>query len=342
MWGAVSRNDHGRDLQTKGLPSCVYVMWSARAGQFKIGEGDVKQRLGGHRTVLPDMEVVGAVVHPSSGAIEGQLHAHFKNARVGLSEMFEPTPDLVAWTERFRSRPNVAATLEEIPGSYSTPDLWPWSENGHLEVDRQTALDITTPYVPVVGSGEGQTSAISEDWYTPARYVEAVRELFGGRIDLDPASCPEANRTVQAEDIYTAEVDGLRHRWYGNVYLNPPWGRTGRVKKAFVRKALQAYAEGEINSAVLALNSNAATSAWFAPLFANPICFPNHRVTHFGPGGAGGNPNSGTVFVYLGPEPERFAAIFSQFGSVVPPAYPSLYDNSALAEDWDDEEEDAA
>lgn len=319
----------------------VYVMWSERAGHYKIGCGDVAERLKSHRTALPDVELVAAVTNPSAEAIEGQIHAYFTAARIGTSECFEPTPEVTRWVERFRTFPGVTSDVNGLGSSFSMPHIWPWADDYYgRDGEGQMSLSIATQYVPPQGSPtrDGQTSAISEDWYTPPPYIAAVRDVFYGRIDLDPASCSEANNTVQAEYIYTAEVDGLRQVWFGNVYVNPPWGKQGKAKVAFVRRAVAAYDAGEIRSAILALNSNATTSAWFAPLFRFPICFPNHRVAHYGPGGAGGSPNSGTVFVYIGPDEQRFADIFSQFGAVVPPAYATQRDASAFAENYDDEE----
>ena len=304
----------------------MYVMDSPTLSQYKIGTGDAASRLKKMRTGNPDMQFVAAVNQPSAAGMEKRLHSHFDHARVdpGL-EWFHKTDDVEAWVRAFAASPGTANRVEDIPLSFPHPSMWPWMPNYGPELpDGQMALDVQLAYSARIGSGEGQTSAISEDWYTPRPYVEAVRELYGGSIDLDPASCAEANLTVRADNIYTAEMDGMRHPWFGRVYLNPPWGKGGTAKNDLVEKAVVCYERGEIEAAVLALNSNATTSRWFQPLFSYPICFPNHRVRHMGPGGIGGSPNSGTVFIYLGPDVDRFVQIFSWFGRVVPPAYNSF------------------
>lgn len=50
--------------------------------------------------------------------------------------------------------------------------------------------------------------ASSNEWYSPAWIVEPARALMGA-FDLDPASCREANRIIQAERYYTKDDDGL-------------------------------------------------------------------------------------------------------------------------------------
>jgi hypothetical protein len=62
----------------------------------------------------------------------------------------------------------------------------------------------------------------NNEWYTPADYIEAAREVMGS-IDIDPASNDIAQETVKAAVYYTAETNGLDKEWRGNVWMNPPY-----------------------------------------------------------------------------------------------------------------------
>jgi ParB-like chromosome segregation protein Spo0J len=65
----------------------------------------------------------------------------------------------------------------------------------------------------------------NNEWYTPAPFIEAARAVLGG-FDLDPASSEIANRTVKAEQIFTAEDDGLKQDWpIGSIWMNPPYAQ---------------------------------------------------------------------------------------------------------------------
>src|SRR5262249_18486834 len=111
----------------------------------------------------------------------------------------------------------------------------------------------------------------SVEWYTPARYLEAVREVLG-EIDLDPASNAVANKWVQAKTFYTAADDGLSRDWHGRVFMNPPYGKTSdgdSVAEMFCAKALAEYDTGTIESAIILVNS-LHSQAWQAQLYDQP------------------------------------------------------------------------
>jgi hypothetical protein len=168
-------------------------------------------------------------------------------------------------------------------------------------------------------------SSESDAWFTPSPILAAARAVLGGRIDLDPASCAEANEAVQADAFYTEAEDGLRQPWHGRVWCNPPYGRTGGDSNQglWTRKAIAEYEAGRA-LAVLLLVRNTTENAWFAPLWRFPMCFLAGRVPFRrgpedapAPGAPGGN-----VVVYLGLEHQRFAEEFAELGRVQPVACP--------------------
>ena len=83
-------------------------------------------------------------------------------------------------------------------------------------------------------------SSLSNDWYTPAIYVEAARNVLA-EIDLDPASCRAANRILKANPVSDTHTDGLSHDWPGRVWLNPPYGG---LSGPFTVRLLSQYRSG--------------------------------------------------------------------------------------------------
>jgi hypothetical protein len=160
---------------------------------------------------------------------------------------------------------------------------------------------------------------VSNEWFTPARYIEAARLVLGG-IDLDPASCAEANQTVKATRYFTEADNGLMQHWSGHVWLNPPYGRTtqgqGSYLEQFTRKMLLAYEGGLVSAGMMLIPVNTATS-WFTPLWQYPICFPAKRIDFVGScDRRGGRVSFGTCFVYLGPSVAQFIEVFGKFGTI--------------------------
>lgn len=156
-------------------------------------------------------------------------------------------------------------------------------------------------------------SSESNEWYTPAKYIESARFVMGG-IDLDPASCKSANRTVKAEEFFDAEADGLSREWHGRVWLNPPYGDAGPI---FVTKLLDEIEANRIESAILLVNSHCTDAGWFQPLWDHMICFTDHRVNFWRERGNESGSTHGSAFVYFGPSPDKFAQEFNQYGAIV-------------------------
>ena len=159
----------------------------------------------------------------------------------------------------------------------------------------------------------GLKASTSVEWYTPAKYINAARDVMGG-IDLDPASSALANETVQATMYFDQRMDGLTQPWVGRVWLNPPYG-AGSGK--FTTKLVEEQEAGRVTAAVLLLNAYGFDSEWFQPLWAFPICFTDHRILFYSPQRESGGPANGNIFVYLGTEPARFAEEFGTFGQIV-------------------------
>lgn len=166
----------------------------------------------------------------------------------------------------------------------------------------------------------------SAEWYTMPRYIEAVRSVMGS-IELDPASCAEANQIVKADRYFTKEQNGLDQEWRAKtVWLNPPYGRTAKMAATrkstiglFIEKLLTAYYEGDIEQAII-LATTEVNAKWFQPLRNFLICFPDHRVKFIVPVKLERGIYSqmfGTCFVYLGLNEQKFIDEFEQFGDIM-------------------------
>lgn len=150
------------------------------------------------------------------------------------------------------------------------------------------------------------------EWYTPPEYIALARKVLG-EIDLDPASCEEAQRTVRALRYLDAEQNGLSYAWYGRVWLNPPYSKV--LVKKFIGKLLMEWDAGRIVEAIV-LTHNFTDAVWFHDLaaIADSMCFTQGRVKFDHPGGAVSRPPHGQVFFYFGPKVELFKQTFGRIG----------------------------
>lgn len=166
-------------------------------------------------------------------------------------------------------------------------------------------------------------NSLSQDWGTPEKYVQAVKEFFGGEIDLDP--CSNQYSIVRAKVEYMLpEKDGLKDGWHSRrIYVNPPYG-LDRKRATGIKNWLYRCAQTHKNfgSEILALVPVATnTGHWKKYVFgkACALCFLYDTRLKFlvnGENGGKGAPMS-CVMIYWGDDFDRFRSVFQQFGAVV-------------------------
>ena len=167
------------------------------------------------------------------------------------------------------------------------------------------------------------TASLSQHWSTPRKYVQAVKHVFGGSIDLDP--CSNEYSIVQADTEYRLpEHDGLKETWdFKTIYVNPPYGsdrERGTTIKSWLAKCLEA--NRVYNSEVIALVPVATnTGHWKRYVWgqADAVAFLYDTRLRFlvnGKEEGKGAPMS-CAMVYWGRKYDCFAEVFDNFGAVV-------------------------
>ena len=163
----------------------------------------------------------------------------------------------------------------------------------------------------------------SQSWCTPAKYVNAVREMFGGTISLDP--CSNNYSIVNAEtEFRLPNTDGLAEEWdYPTIYVNPPYG-SDHVSGTTIRDWLKKCSVSNLKygAEVLALVPVATnTTHWKRYVFtrASAICFladTRLRFLECGQDTGKGAPMACSM-IYWGKRFDAFKSVFVKYGAVV-------------------------
>jgi hypothetical protein len=176
-------------------------------------------------------------------------------------------------------------------------------------------------------------SSATVEHYTPSDVIVAARNTMGS-IDLDPASCQQANdEVVRADRFFSQDDDGLVKPWFGRVWLNPPGGKDERARsrtKLWWIKLCEEYLSGRVSQALfLAFNIEfLQVSQTRCPLSATglPFCIPSKRLCflHVEAGTKrlkiGGGPTHANAIIYMPDRadessPHRFRAVFGTIGA---------------------------
>jgi phage N-6-adenine-methyltransferase len=152
-------------------------------------------------------------------------------------------------------------------------------------------------YPPMPTIAPQMPSYDGNEWYTPIEWIEAARSLYGA-IDLDPASCAEAQAVVQASRYFTKADNGLLQPWHGRVWLNPPYSFP--EVQQFTEKAV---AEFDVGNAieVLILVNNCTDAGWFIRLAeCFPVVFSRGRASFWRPNQESFATRQGQALFFLG------------------------------------------
>jgi hypothetical protein len=163
----------------------------------------------------------------------------------------------------------------------------------------------------------------SQSWGTPPKYVNVIRQFFGGIISLDP--CSNEYSIVNAEtEFMLPQHDGLKEEWnYPTIYVNPPYGadrKRGTTIKNWLAKC--ALSHQKYGSEILALVPVATnTGHWKQSVFgqARAICFLYDTRLKFLENGldVGKGAPMACAMVYWGQEYNKFYDLFIEYGAVV-------------------------
>ena len=98
------------------------------------------------------------------------------------------------------------------------------------------------------------TSSASCEWATPQDFFDRVNAEY--EFDLDACATAE---NAKCKRYFTKEQDGLRQRWTGRVWCNPPYGRRIRL---WLEKAFESVQSGGAQIVVMLIPVRTDTRWW--------------------------------------------------------------------------------
>ena len=160
---------------------------------------------------------------------------------------------------------------------------------------------------PTSIAGVHGPKAGTHDWITPKFIVDAL-----GHFDLDPCQSPTHPWLCASRGIVLPE-DGLSHKWFGRVWLNPPYS----VHAAAWLRKLSEHGRG-----TALIFARTGTAMFFAHVWgkAHSIMFLEGRLTFHFPDGKAAPHNSGgpSCLIAYGEDDARLLATSGLKEFIVP------------------------
>lgn len=131
-------------------------------------------------------------------------------------------------------------------------------------------VDSIAPYMPV--------NPQKTDWETPHDLFEKLWDEFGG-FDLDPCCSPGhyTECRIVAEGGYSFYETGLTAKWFGKVYMNPPYGR---AISQWIEKAVSEVEKKNAELVVALLPARVDVKWWHKYVGLNHVWTPRFDDGH--------------------------------------------------------------
>ncbi len=169
-------------------------------------------------------------------------------------------------------------------------------------------------------------SSKTNEWHTPIWLLNMCKEVLGD-IELDPASCVNANLRIGAKRFITEAQDGLKSDWGTpeTVFLNPPGNKLGNKSMSGLFWAKLVSERSNFGHAIYIgfnLEQLQTTQNYTdQPIALFPFCIPKKRVAFDRANGTKGNaPSHSNIIVYVPGSinhTNKFKEVFEKLGTVV-------------------------
>ncbi|WP_239257315.1 phage N-6-adenine-methyltransferase [Listeria ilorinensis] len=102
-------------------------------------------------------------------------------------------------------------------------------------------------------------SSDSNEWETPQELFDQLNKEFHFQTDV-----AASKKNHKCRNYFTQKNSALKHRWAGNCFCNPPYGR--ELSK-FVRKAYEESQKAHSGTIVLLIPARTDTKIWHDCIF---------------------------------------------------------------------------
>lgn len=166
--------------------------------------------------------------------------------------------------------------------------------------------------------------------YTPPSLVRSIIEFFDGEISLDPCSPIEPN--IPASKHYSVLDNGLKMRWEGKVFVNPPYTRDFIIN--WIKKSIHEFEKGYASEILLLVPCDTSTK-WFHRLNKYPRLYFNRRIKFVGEEKENKScARFASCMFYLGTRTDKFITYWQKFGLVTLGAAKPKFDKSQYQREY--------